>query len=266
MSASPGDPQPVFDLIVRRARELCNGHGGGAVRIRWRAGPSARRTVWHRSRLRSQDYACDCFPCRPTRGSIAWPGDPGATDHPYPMIWTPSRICCQSCANSGTAIAAVAIPLMRDGTAIGRHRAWRRRARRLLRQSDRAAEDLRRAGGDRDHQRGDVSRVANPHERSSGSLEYQTATSDVLKVISRSTFDLQPVLDTVVETAMRLCDADQASLDTYDGELLPFGCASWVSTGISRHIRAHGATAATPGSGPPRSLSTRATSRARPGA
>ena len=216
MSASPGDPQPVFDLIVTRARDLCDAYGAtvyefDGMLIHWRAAtgvsddPSVRQAVEA------------MYPMAPSR---EWGVGRAIMDR---RIYRIDDLETEPGLNPAlrviTAKSQVAVPLMRGDMPIGalalgsRERGGFSDSQVALLQT--FAEQAVIAITSAETFRALQERTHDLQE----SLEYQTATSDVLKVISRSTFDLQPVLDTVAETAARLCDAEQAAIGQVEGGL-----------------------------------------------
>ena len=215
MSASPGDPQPVFDLIVRRAQELCNGLSAGMFEFDGEL--VHHRAAYGGNSVASERYA-GMFPMSPNRGSIG--GRAILDKRVVHILDTDSEPeLFQAMRNLGGR-TFLSVPMLRDGVSIGAislnsmEPGGFSDSQIALLQT--FAEQAVIAITSAETYRALQKRTFDLQE----SLEYQTATSDVLKVISRSTFDLQPVLDTVAKTAAQLCDAEQAAIYQHEGGLV----------------------------------------------
>ena len=215
MSASPGNAQPVLDLIVERARACCDADtvamtllDGDLLRLTACSGMTATRI---------EEFAAS-YPLPLARAFAG--GRAILTRGPVQVPDTQVDPDFAQRSTNAWHRSVLAVPLLRDGTSIG--------AIGLGRSSPGAfsaaqvellqtfAEQAVIAIGSAETSRSLQTRTADLQE----SLDYQTATSDVLKVISRSTFDLQPVFNTLVETAARLCFAEQAVIFQREGDRL----------------------------------------------
>jgi signal transduction histidine kinase/putative methionine-R-sulfoxide reductase with GAF domain len=225
ISSSPTDIQPVFDVIVEQACRLCDAVVANAVRI---DGDLMHNMAAFGFTPEAQAVVRRSFPMLPSRATMS-----GRAILERAVVASEDAsidevgMTSQEISRSLGGRAMVSVPMLRDGIAVGAITLARRERGRfperqvnLLRsfahQAVIALENVRLFTELQEKNR----ELTQAHRQVTEALEQQTATGEILRIIAGSPTDLQPVLDALVESAGRLCEAADTFLLLVEGDQL----------------------------------------------
>src|SRR5450631_2263601 len=232
ISSSPGELEPVFQAILENATRIC----GAKLGVLWLckdSGFEVAATHGIPAAYREQLQLGVVF-----HPGASLPVARAATTrqavHIADLRRDPAYLDGEPVAVGGVELGQVrtllAVPMLKDQEAVGAFAIFRQE---VLPFTDKQIELVQNFAAQA------VIAIENTRLLSElrESLQQQTATADVLKVISRSTFDLETVLDTLLESVTRLCEGHISWIFRRDGEILRWAASYGHTTEVHARIK-----------------------------
>jgi signal transduction histidine kinase len=234
ISSSPGDLEPVFEALLEKATKLCQAKFGnlflreqnGFRYVAMYGAPSSYTALGKPLVVLSE------HPYTPLAEAVRTKKPIHLSDLRAERCYVEQDARIVPLVDVAGARTILTVPLLKDDEAVG--------ALAIYRQEVRPFNDKQIALVQNFAAQAVIAienaRLLNELRQS---LQQQTATADVLKVISRSTFDLQAVLNTLVESAARLCQAENVQIFLRDGEVYRLTAYNGFSPEYQEYVKQH---------------------------
>ena len=217
IASSPTELQPVFDTIAERSMRLCEATFGWVLTF---DGALLHLRSLANMNAEGADALREVFPMAPNRGTAAGRAILTGNIVHLPDLWEDAEYEFKATAREKQFRSSLAVPLLHRGRPIGAIAVSRPNPGVY---SDAGIEQLKTFADQAVIAIENVRLFTELEARNrelTDSLTQQTATAEILRVISASPTNLQPVLDAVVRSAARFCGADDAELFRLDGDYL----------------------------------------------